>query len=47
MNYSDEEKIKRLFDAQEHPAHYTDEELCEIIRDARPLAGLKRALMEE
>ena len=46
MNYSDEEKIKRLLDAQEHPEHYTDEELCEIIRDARPLALLKRALME-
>ena len=46
MNYSDEEKIKRLLDAQEHPEHYTDEELCEIIRDARPLARLKRALME-
>lgn len=47
MNYSDEEKIKRLLDAQEHPEHYTDEELREIIRDARPLAGLKRALTEE
>ena len=47
MNYSDEEKIKRLLDAQEHPEHYTDEELCEIIRDARPLALLKRALTEE
>ena len=35
MNYSDEEKIKRLLDAQEHPEHYTDEELCEIIHDAR------------
>ena len=46
MNYSDEEKIKRLLDAQEHPEHYTDEELCEIIRDARPLARMKRALME-
>lgn len=47
MNYSDEEKIKRLLDAQEHPEHYTDEELCEIICDARPLARMKRALMEE
>lgn len=47
MNYSDEEKIKRLLDAQEHPEHYTDEELREIIRDARPLARLKRALVEE
>ena len=47
MNYSDEEKIKRLLDAQEHPEHYTDEELREIIRDARPLALLKRALTEE
>ncbi len=47
MNYSDEEKIKRLLDAQEHPEHYTDEELREIIRDARPLALLKRALAEE
>ena len=47
MNYSDEEKIKRLLDAQEHPEHYTDEELREIIREARPLANLKRALMEE
>ena len=47
MNYSDEEKIKRLLDAQEHPEHYTDEELREIIRDARPLARLKRALAEE
>lgn len=47
MNYSDEEKIKRLLDAQEHPEHYTDEELCEIIRDARPLAQLKRALAKE
>ena len=46
MNDSDEEKIKRLLDAQEHPEHYTDEELCEIIRDARPLARMKRALME-
>lgn len=46
MNYSDEEKIKRLLDAQEHSEHYTDEELCEIIRDARPLARMKRALME-
>lgn len=46
MNYSDEEKIKRLLDAQEHPEHYTDEELCEIIHDAQPLARLKRALME-
>ncbi len=46
MNYSDEEKIKRLLDAQEHPEHYTDEELCEIIHDARPLARMKRALME-
>ena len=46
MNYSDEEKIKRLLDAQQHPEHYTDEELCEIIRDARPLARMKRALME-
>ena len=35
MNYSDEEKIKRLLDAQEHPEHYTDEELREIIHDAR------------
>ena len=47
MNYSDEEKTKRLLDAQEHPEHYTDEELREIIRDARPLARLKRALVEE
>ena len=47
MNYSDEEKIKRLLDAQEHPEHYTDEELREIIHDARPLAQLKRALVEE
>ena len=47
MNDSDEEKIKRLLDAQEHPEHYTDEELREIIRDARPLAQLKRALAEE
>lgn len=47
MNYSDEEKIKRLLDAQEHPEHYTDEELCEIIRDARPFAQLKRALAKE
>ena len=47
MNYSDEEKIKRLLDAQEHPEHYTDEELREIIHDARPLALLKRALTEE
>ena len=47
MNYSDEEKIKRLLDAQEHPEHYTDEELQAIIRDARPLAQLKRALAEE
>lgn len=47
MNYSDEEKIKRLLDAQEHPEHYTDEELREIIHDARPLARMKRALMEE
>lgn len=46
MNYSDKEKIKRLLDAQEHPEHYTDEELCEIIRDARPLTRMKRALME-
>lgn len=47
MNNSDEEKIKRLLDAQEHPEHYTDEELREIIHDARPLAQLKRALAEE
>ncbi len=47
MNYSDEEKIKRLLDAQEHPEHYTDEELQAIIRDAHPLAQLKRALAEE
>ena len=47
MNDSDEEKIKRLLDAQEHPEHYTDEELQVIIRDARPLAQLKRALAEE
>ena len=47
MNYSDEEKIKRLLDAQEHPEHYTDEELREIIHDARLLALLKRALTEE
>ena len=47
MNYSDEEKIKRLLDALEHPEHYTDEELREIIRGAQPLAQLKRALMEE
>lgn len=47
MNDSDEEKIKRLLDAQEHPEHYTDEELREIIHDARPLAQLKRALAEE
>lgn len=46
MNYSDEEKIKRLLDAQEHPEHYTDEELREIIHDAQPLARMKRALME-
>ena len=47
MNYSDEEKIKRLLDAQEHPEHYTDEELRELIHDARLLALLKRALTEE
>ena len=47
MNYSDEEKIKRLLDEQEHPEHYTDEELREIIHDARLLALLKRALTEE
>ena len=47
MNYSDEEKIKRLLDAQEHPEHYTDEELCEIIHDAQSLAQLKRALAKE
>lgn len=47
MNYSDEEKIKRLLDAQEHPEHYTGEELQVIIHDARPLAQLKRALAEE
>lgn len=47
MNYSDEEKIKRLLDAQEHPEHYTDEELREIIHDAQPLAQLKRALAKE
>ena len=47
MNYSDEEKIKRLLDAQEHPEHYTDEELREIIHDVRPLAQLKRAITEE
>ena len=47
MNDSDEEKIKRLLDAQEHPEHYTDEELREIIHDARPLTQLKRALAEE
>lgn len=47
MNYSDEEKIKRLLDAQEHPEHYTDEELREIIHDAQPLALLKRALAKE
>lgn len=47
MNDSDEEKIKGLLDAQEHPEHYTDEELREIIHDARPLAQLKRALAEE
>ena len=46
MNYSDEEKIKRLLDAQEHPEHYTDEELREIIHDAQPIARMKRALME-
>lgn len=47
MNDSDEEKIKRLLDAQEHPEHYTDQELREIIHDARPLAQLKRAISEE
>lgn len=47
MNYSDEEKIKRLLDAQEHPEHYTDEELREIIHDAQPLAQLKRVLAKE
>lgn len=47
MNYSDEEKIKRLLDAQEHPEHYTDEELREIIHDAQSLAQLKRALAKE
>lgn len=47
MNYSDEEKIKRLLDAQEHPEYYTDEELREIIHDAQPLAQLKRALAKE
>ena len=47
MNYSDEEKIKRFLDAQEHPEHYTDEELKEIIDETRPLAQLKRALTEE
>ena len=47
MNYSDEEKIKRFLDAQEHPEHYTDEELQEIINEAQPIAQLKRALTEE
>lgn len=47
MNYSDEEKIKRFLDAQEHPEHYTDEELQEIINEAQPIVQLKRALTEE
>ena len=47
MNYSDEEKIKRFLDAQEHPEHYTDEELQEIINEAQPIVQLKRALTEQ
>ena len=47
MNNSNEEKINRFLDAQEHPEHYTDEELKEIIDEAQPLAQLKRALTEE
>lgn len=47
MNDTDEEKIKRFLDAQEHPEHYTDEELKEIIDEGQPLAQLKRALTEE
>ena len=38
MNYSDEEKIKRLLDAQEPRERYTDEALREIIHGARALA---------
>lgn len=47
MNYSDEEKIKRLLDAQEHPECYTDSELREILHDVELLVQLKRALSEE
>lgn len=43
----EDEKIQRLLDAQEHPEKYTDEEVEALLKEAKPLSDLKRAMTDE
>lgn len=44
---TEEERIKRMLDAQEHPERCTDEELAAALADAEDLVRLKRACLAE
>ncbi len=44
---TEDEKIQRLLDAQEHPGKYSDEEINELLKEAEPLSDLKRAMTDE
>lgn len=44
---TEDEKIQRLLDAQEHPGKYSDEEINELLKEAEPLSDLKCAMTDE
>jgi len=44
---TEDEKIQRLLDAQEHPENYSDKEINELLKEAEPLSDLKRAMTDE
>lgn len=44
---TEDEKIQRLLDAQEHPENYSDEEINELLKAAEPLSDLKRAMTDK
>lgn len=44
---TEEEKTTRLLDAQVHPERYSDEEIYQMLDDAKDVSDLKRALADE
>ena len=44
---TEEEKIMRMLDAQAHPEHYSDEEIDEMLDEAKKVSDLKRAFADE